>query len=96
MDRSKHMPVTNFDSEDGQYFVEAIRDNIHYTFVFVDRGGTGAMLKSMMVDGFKIAPTEGRTKAEAYGEARRQLLEEVEHIEEVYVPSNATVIFDNE
>lgn len=90
------MTVTNYDSEDGQHFVETIRDDIHYTFVFNERGEAGAVLKSMMVDGFTLSPRDGRTNVEALGEARRRLKEEVESVEEVYVPSRATVVLDDE
>ncbi|AGM11447.1 hypothetical protein M199_gp219 [Halogranum tailed virus 1] len=90
------MTVTNYDSEDSQHYIETIRDNSHYTFVFNERGDSGAVLKSVMVDGFSLSPSEGRTNAEALGEARRRLLAEVEHIEDVYVPSRATVVLDDE
>lgn len=91
------MTVTNIESgEDGEHYVEVIRDKSSYTFVFVERGHSGAVLKSMMVDGYSLAPRDGRTKIESYGEASRFLEDSVDHIEDTFIPSKATVVFDNE
>lgn len=90
------MTVTNIESENGEHYVEVIRDKSSYTFVFNERGDSGAVLKSMMIDGFTIAPRDSRTKIEAYGEASRELLESVDYIEDTYIPSKATIVFNNE
>lgn len=90
------MTVTNYDSEDRQHYVDVIGDEGKYTFIFNEDGESGAVLKSMVVDGYSLSPKSGRDRAEVYGEARRRLLKEAEHIEEAYVPNRATVVFDDE
>ena len=90
------MTVINYSESEGEHYVDVIMNGTNYTFVFIKQGDHGAYAKSLLIDGFSLAPSNSREKIEAYGQARRRLCDEVDEIEDVYIPSSATIVFDAE
>lgn len=91
------MTVTNFTEDGGQYFIEVIgNEGTHFTFVFETNGGTDARVASIMTEGFKISPRQGKERTEAYGEARRHIISEADGVDDVWMPSQATTVFNND
>lgn len=87
--------VIDFNEEDEQYYVSVATDSSNkYTFIMEREGYSGAVVRSIVIDGFTVGASTAMK--EAFGEARRYLCESVDVIQDVWYPSTATVVFDNE
>lgn len=87
--------VIDFDEEDEMYYVSVATDtSSKYTFIIERDGYAGAVVRSVVVEGFTMGAST--TLKEAFGTARRHLCDQVDTIQDVWHPSTATLVFDNE